>query len=219
MKKFPTWIKSIKFLCFDIDGTLFRNVEEAWNAIQHQIYELVMQHRNISWEEAKNYVRKRYEALGSSTKVLNELGIDGEKFFIGAFGKIDLEHFVKKDEQLLTLISDLRKKYQVGIVSNTHLSIAKKKLEAIGLSLDFFNPLITTYEFGAYKPDPAPFLKSLELARVSPEESVYIGDSEENDILGAKAVEMHTIFVWGESKEANLSVPTIYGIRNLFLAV
>lgn len=217
MKKLPSWIHQIKFLCFDVDGTLFKNVESAWNAIQHQIYETVIRHRNLSLKEAEKYVHERYTTLGSSTKVLNELGVDGEEFFINAFEKLDLASFVEKDKQLIELISDLREKYKVGIVSNTHLSIAKKKLEAIGLSLDFFHPLITTYEFGSYKPDPAPFLKALELAKVTAEESVYIGDKEETDILGAKGVGMHTIFVWGKSEEADLSIETIYDLDKIFL--
>ena len=76
--------------------------------------------------EAEIYVRKRYEALGSSTKILNELGIDGEEFFVKAFKKIDLNKLVSKDLKIVSLISDLKKKYKVGMISNTHLSIARK---------------------------------------------------------------------------------------------
>lgn len=214
----PNWIKTIKFLCFDLDGTLFRNVESAWNAIQGQIYETVMSHRNLSLIQAEEYVRTRYRILGSSTKVLNELGIDGEEFFVNAFNRLDLTQLVSKDEKLTDLIVKLKKKYKVGMISNTHRSIAKKKLEALGLSLRMFHPLITTYELDVYKPDPAPFLKVLEVAGCSPEESVYIGDSVENDIMGAKGVGMKTILVWGESPEADLSVPTIYDLRNIFMS-
>ncbi|MBI5356080.1 HAD family hydrolase [Candidatus Collierbacteria bacterium] len=211
-----SWINQIKFLCFDLDGTLFRNVEAAWNAIQQQIYKTVMRQRHLSLEEAENYVRQRYSVLGSSTKVLNELGIDGEEFFVKAFKKIELDKFISKDDEIIQLISNLKKKYKVGMISNTHRSIARKKLEAIGLSLKEFNPLITTYELDVYKPDPAPFLKALEIASCSPEESVYIGDSVETDIMGAKAVGMKTILVWGKSPEADLSIPTIYDLAKYF---
>ena len=215
--KIPEWVSTIKFLCFDLDGTLFRNVEEAWNAIQQQIYKTVERQRNLSMPEAEIYVRKRYEALGSSTKILNELGIDGEEFFVKAFKKIDLNKLVSKDLKIVSLISDLKKKYKVGMISNTHLSIARKKLEALGLSLKVFNPMITTYELNAYKPDPAPFLKALEMAGASPEESVYIGDSVENDIMGAKGAGMKTILVWSQNKEADLSISTIYDLKKIFL--
>ncbi len=215
--KIPEWVPTIKFLCFDLDGTLFKNVEEAWNAIQQRIYKTVIRQRNLSLQEAENYVRQRYSVLGSSTKVLNELGIDGEEFFVKAFKKIELNKLISKDEKIVRLLSTLKKKYKVGMISNTHRSIAKKKLEAIGLSLKTFNPLITTYELNAYKPDPAPFLKALELAGCSPEESVYIGDSIETDIMGAKGVGMKTILAWSKSSEADLSIPTIYGLEKIFL--
>jgi len=215
--KIPDWIPTIKFLCFDLDGTLFKNVEEAWNAIQQQIYKTVMRQNNLLLQEAAVYVRQRYSVLGSSTKVLNELGIDGEEFFVKAFKKIELNKLISKDEKIVHLISSLEKKYKVGMISNTHRFIAKKKLEAIGLSLKSFNPLITTYELDVYKPDPAPFLKALELAGCSPEESVYIGDSVETDILGAKAVGMKTILAWSESSEADLSISTIYDLKKIFL--
>lgn len=206
----------IRFLCFDLDGTLFRNVKEAWNAIQQQIYKTVERQRNLSSQEAEIYVKQRYETLGSSTKILNELGIDGEEFFVKAFKKIELNKLVPKDKQIVNLVSKLKKKYKVGMISNTHRSIAKKKLEALGLSFKSFNPLITTYELDAYKPDPAPFLKALEMAGVSPEESVYIGDSVENDIMGAKGVGMKTILVWSKNEEADLSISTIYELADIF---
>ena len=60
--------------------------------------------------------------------------------------------------------------------------------------------MITTYELNAYKPDQAPFLKALEMVGASPEESVYIGDSVENDIMGAKGVGMRAILVWVKSR-------------------
>lgn len=213
----PNWISQTKFLCFDLDGTLFRQVPEVWSEIQSRIYKKVMEHRNLNIAEAEKYVNQRYAELGSSTKILNELGIDGEEFFVRAFKRLDLAQLVSKDQKLINLISRLKKKYKVGMISNTHRSIAKKKLEAIGLSLKTFNPLITTYELNTYKPDPVPFLKALEAADCSPEESVYIGDSVENDILGAKGVGMKTILVWGESPEADLSIPTIYDLQKIFL--
>lgn len=215
--KIPTWINQIKFLCFDVDGTLYRHVPAAWEAIQSQIYGVVMEHRKCSLAEAEKYARRRYQKLGSSTKVLNELGIDGREFFNQAFSAIDLKQFVSPEPKLLRLLNKLRPKYRLGIISNNSLSIVSNKLDAIGIPLRIFNPIVTTYELGVLKPDPDPFLKALELAGVSPEGSVYIGDSEEADILGAKAVGMKTIMVWGESKAADLSIPTIYNLERILL--
>ncbi len=214
-----SWINQIKFLCFDVDGTLYRQVPAAWEAIQSQIYETVMEHRKCSPAEAQKYVRRRYQKLGSSTKILNELGIDGREFFNRAFMSIDLKKYVSPDLKITRLLKKLKLKYRLGIISNNSLQIVSKKLDAVGIPLNIFNPVVTTYELGVMKPDPDPFLKALELALVSPDEAVYIGDKEETDILGAKAVGMRTIMVWGESREADLSIPTIYNLKDIFLSI
>lgn len=215
MKK-SSWINQIKFVCFDVDGTLYRHVPAAWEAIQSQIYGAIMEHRKCSLPEAEKYFRRRYQELGSSTKVLNELGVDGQEFFNRAFSAIDLKQFVSPEPKLMILLNKLQSKYRLGIISNNSLPIVSKKLDAIGIPLRTFNPIVTTYELGVMKPDPDPFLKALELAGVSPDESVYIGDREETDILSAKSVGMKTIMVWGESQEADLSIPTIYDLQKYF---
>jgi putative hydrolase of the HAD superfamily len=213
----PPWIKSIKFLCFDVDGTLYRTVPALWDAIKEKILTKVMELRKSSQPEAQKYIDDRFKALGSSTKVLAELGIDAQEFFILAFSSVDVSKYISPDKKLATLINKLRQKYTVGVLSNGDMSSVTRKLMAVGLSPKLFSPFVATYEFGVVKPDPAPFLKVIEEAGVKPEESVYIGDREETDILGAKAVGMKTIMVWGESKEADLSIPTIYGLERIFL--
>ena len=211
------WIHQIKFLCFDVDGTLYRTVPALWDAIKGKILTKVMELRKISRLEAQKYVDDRFKILGSSTKVLAELGIDAQDFFIRAFSSVDIGKYISPDKKLETLINKLRRKYVVGVLSNGDITSVTRKLMAVGLSPKLFSPFVSTYEFGAVKPDPAPFLKAIEDAGVSPEESVYIGDREETDILGAKAVGMRTIMVWGKSKQADLSIKTIYDLKDIFL--
>lgn len=211
------WISQIKLLCFDVDGTLYRSVPALWDAIKGEVLNKVMELRKSSFPEAQKYVDDRFKVLGSNTKVLQELGINAQDFFIRAFAAIDVNKYISPDKKLKTLIDRLRRKYLVGVLSNGDIGSVTRKLAAVGLSPQLFSPFIATYEFGAVKPDPAPFLKAIEAAGVRPEESVYIGDREETDILGAKAVGMRTIMVWGESQEADLSIPTIYDLAELFL--
>ncbi|KKU06576.1 MAG: HAD hydrolase, family IA, variant 1 [Candidatus Magasanikbacteria bacterium GW2011_GWA2_45_39] len=211
------WISQIKFLCFDVDGTLYRTVPALWDAIKGKILSKVIELRKSSEPEAQKYVDDRFKILGSSTKVLAELGIDSQDFFIRAFSSVNVNKYISPDKKLETLINKLRQKYIVGILSNGDINSVIRKITAVGLSPKLFSPLVATYEFGVVKPDPAPFLKVIEAAGVRPEESVYIGDREETDILGAKAVGMRTIMVWGESREADLSIPKIYDLEKTFL--
>lgn len=211
------WIDNIKFLCFDVDGTLFRHVPAIWEAIQPQIYDQVMKQLTCSREAAADYVTRRYRELGSSTKLLKELGVDSEKFFTQIFENIDLTNHVYRDERLALMMKELSECYVLGIVSNNGQVAVEKKLAAVGLPLDLFGVVVTTYELGVMKPDPAPFLKALELARVAPDNTIYVGDSRENDILGAQAVGMRTAYVGGECTEADLSLPSIYDFERILL--
>lgn len=217
MQKFPSWISAIKFLCFDVDGTLYRDVPAVWETIQGKIYREIMEKKHWDRDRTKEEFAALYERLGSSTKVLNELGIDGQEFFTTIFDQVDLTKVINQDVRLNDLLERLRQCYRVGLVSNGTTAAIKKKLGAVGLSSLQFDPFIATFDINAPKPDPTGFLMALERVGVAPEESVYIGDKEETDILGAKGVGMRTIMVWGESKEADLSIPTIYDLDEIFL--
>lgn len=214
--KIPEWISTIKFLCFDVDGTLCRSIPQVWETIKGSFIESISKKLRISFAKADKYVAERHKILGSTTKVLEEAGIDGKEFFNNAYSKLDFSKIIKKDLRLKEIIARLKKKYTIGVLSNGGKESVSKKLQAVGLEEKMFYPFLTTYEMQALKPDPAPFLKALEMAGVSPEESVYIGDSVENDIMGAKGVGMKTILVWSENKEADISIPTIYKLADIF---
>jgi putative hydrolase of the HAD superfamily len=217
MIKIPEWAPKIKFLCFDVDGTLCHSISKVWEAIKQSFVKSISGQLKISVSDAEKYISERYKILGSTTKVLEEAGIDGKEFFNNAYAKLDFSKIIKKDDRLIKLIAELKKRYLIGILSNGGRDAVIKKIQAVGLEEKMFNPFLTTYEMQSLKPDPAPFLKALEIAGCPPEESVYIGDSVETDIMGAKAVGMKTILVWGKSPEADLSIPAIYDLEKIFL--
>ena len=47
--------------------------------------------------------------------------------------------------------------------------------------------VVSSAEAGAAKPDPAPFRRGLELAGVTADQALHVGDSPENDLAGARA--------------------------------
>jgi putative hydrolase of the HAD superfamily len=53
--------------------------------------------------------------------------------------------------------------------------------------LDLVDGVVSSAEVGAAKPDPAPFLRGLELAGAEPADAVHVGDSLDNDLAGAAA--------------------------------
>ncbi len=87
------------------------------------------------------------------------------------------------------MIASLRYRgYRLAIVSNLVLSAEhlRDHLQACSAS-GYFDAIVTSADTGAAKPHPAPFLRALELLQVTADEALAVGDSEETDIVGARA--------------------------------
>ena len=82
----------------------------------------------------------------------------------------------------------------IGIVTNgpTEVQRAKLTLLQIDRLVDF---VLVSEEFGVAKPDPAIFHEALRLAGVKPEEAIFVGDSAEFDMAGARAAGIPTVWV------------------------
>lgn len=92
------------------------------------------------------------------------------------------------------------KGYKLGLISNAS-SISGKRLYALGIDL-YFDSVVWAYETARPKPYPEPFKKMLEQLHVSPEEVMYIGDSEDIDAKGAEAVGMFAVQIKRDGGEA-----------------
>ena len=74
----------------------------------------------------------------------------------------------------------------LAVVSNWDIALRE---HLHGLGLDGLT-VVTSAEAGAPKPDPAVFLRALELLGVRPERALHVGDSEADE-QGARAAGMH----------------------------
>ena len=82
----------------------------------------------------------------------------------------------------------------IGIVTNGPTEVQRAKLELLGIDrlVDF---ILVSEEFGVAKPDPEIFHEALRLAGVRPEEAIFVGDSVEFDMAGARAAGIPTVWV------------------------
>ncbi len=90
------------------------------------------------------------------------------------------------------ILEYLRPKYRLHIITNGFQEIQRKKLENSGIS-SYFSEVIDAEMAGVRKPDPRIFQLAMERSRATASKSMMIGDSLEADILGARALGMHTI--------------------------
>lgn len=75
---------------------------------------------------------------------------------------------------------------RLGVVSNWDMRL-HVLIERVGLKA-FFEFILTSAEAGRRKPDPTIFRQALERLALPSEQVVYIGDSYEDDVVGAQEV-------------------------------
>ncbi|GIP21899.1 HAD family hydrolase [Paenibacillus sp. J22TS3] len=81
----------------------------------------------------------------------------------------------------------------VGLISNWDHS-ARALLDELEL-LDYFDHIMISSEVGVEKPDKEIFEQALHAARVTPEESLYIGDNYYDDVIGSSRVGMEALLI------------------------
>jgi len=80
--------------------------------------------------------------------------------------------------------------------------------------LELVDRVVTSADVGAAKPDRAMFERALELARSRPEDTVHVGDSLDNDVLGARAAGIRAVLVQRDG-EPPAGVETVRALTEL----
>ena len=94
-----------------------------------------------------------------------------------------------------SILRKLSTNHKLGLVSNfTYVPVIYAGLRKLDIN-QFFNAILVSDEVRWRKPHPKIFNEALKRLKVSAQETVYLGDSPLEDIKGAKATGMKTIFV------------------------
>jgi HAD superfamily hydrolase (TIGR01549 family) len=201
----------LKTMFFDFGGTLMDNQtdERAHLEIASRAKErwgLTGTPKEI-WNECKRFAKPMEERL-------DEEWIPSKIRMTAAFEKIlgrkmnrfekewflyeyDRAHrlYVRLFPETVDVLKDLSKKgLRLGIISNIDDDFLYSELLRTGI-IEFFTSITTSCGVGFGKPNPRIFNIAIQRANVTPGESVHIGDSIENDIIGARNVGMKTIFI------------------------
>jgi putative hydrolase of the HAD superfamily len=128
--------------------------------------------------------------------VLKEAGIKYDRKLVFSLlgmmqqAKMDLVPFDDVKPALNTL---KEKGLTLGLISNIEQDISGT-LSKLGLA-SLLAIVVTSQDAGANKPKPEIFRYALKKAGVKPEESVYVGDQYQVDIIGAKGAGMKGILL------------------------
>lgn len=97
------------------------------------------------------------------------------------------------------VLQQLREQYQLGLVSNfDHGATARHVLTKHAVH-DCFDAVVISEELGRRKPHRSIFEHACQRLGVSAAEALFIGDNPKEDIEGAQAAGLRTVWVCGDS--------------------
>ena len=218
-------------LFFDLDDTIWafsRNARDTFEEVYRKYsferyfdsfdhYYTIYQQRNtelwIEYGEGKitkdelNWQRFSYplQAVGVEDETLAEKF--SEDFFAIIPTKSGLMPHAKE------VLEYLAPQYNLYILSNGFQELQCHKMRSAGIDR-FFKKIVLSDDIGILKPWPEIFHFALSATQSEVHDSLMIGDSWENDVIGAKGVGMHQVFYNVTGKEELPFQPT-YHISNL----
>jgi HAD superfamily hydrolase (TIGR01549 family) len=200
---------NIRAIFFDTSDTLYKSAEmEA--AYPQKLVELIATTRNIPADKAKRLLNEATEKLKATEKHVTkvraaaEFGFSRAEVHEKAFCMVRPKDYLSEDTELEAVISMLTQHYKLGIISNLKRSHMLEIFEALGLSPDTFPLMVTEDIVTSIKPDPEPFLKAIGLAKCTPKECLYVGDSPTKDMQPAKEVGMKTVLIADNPSEEDM---------------
>jgi YjjG family noncanonical pyrimidine nucleotidase len=197
--------KVIKAVLFDIDDTLF----DRRAAQQHVFSEFRKKYAEL-FESANDYMLATvfYEAdrlageyyfAGHASESIYEkrfdlfltmMGLETDyaremaEFYLNLYYEIGLQV-----DDAVTVVKQLAKKYELGVVSNGLTKTQHNKLKSLGLS-DLFGCILISEEIGILKPEAKIFWQAAEKLGCQGDECLYVGNSYNGDVVGAKEAGM-----------------------------
>ena len=211
----------IKAVFFDIDDTLYDTSGFAKLARKAALNVMIDAGLPLSPDEAYDLLREIIKEKGSNydkhLNVLTKRVFGEEKPLLIALGMITY-HNVKFallrlfPETMSTLIHLKAQGYHLGVISNGITIKQYEKLVRLGLH-HFFHSVITSQEAGVEKPDIAIFELAMRTMGCKAENSVMIGNSFNDDALGAIDAGMSAVFLTTELKDSERAIIEKRGLK------
>lgn len=191
----------IQAVLFDLDRTLLDRDTSFRNfvASQYERYKAALNHispsdyidrvvqldnRGLLWKD------KVYQVIVSEFPIRD---LSWEELFADFDSRIT-DYYLPLPGMRMMLEALKMTGYSLGLVTNGRTRFQKRSIEALGIERDFQAILISESE-GVRKPDPEIFHRALNRLNARPEHALFVGDSLEADIRGAKAVGMFTAWI------------------------
>ncbi|MBK1717688.1 HAD family hydrolase [Thiocystis violacea] len=216
----------IRLLTFDLDDTLWpcapviQAAEEAlhrWLRIHaprlaeaHDVASLRRRRRQLMEEEPRiahdlGLVRHR-----SLSALLDDFGYSVQLADAAMECFLDHRNRVEPYADVLPVLRALSERYQLVSVTNGNSNVEVTALRGL------FRHSITAAEAGAAKPDPAVFIRALELTGCRPAKTLHLGDDPWLDVEAARALGIAAVWVNRHARDwPDALPPPVLAVANL----
>ena len=201
-------LTGVKAVTFDVDGTLW----DFQTVMRHSLGKVLEELGRLDPEAAAMFnveklveVRDRvHDELRGVVVNLNELRVEGFRRALSEAGRPNELlathlcglYFEHRDagrspfRDVFPTLQALHPRYTLGVLSNGNTYPPDLGLDGL-----FEFTVVSQDHGGIEKPDPRIFEIALEKAGCSPEELIHVGDSLENDIVGAKKAGVKSVWL------------------------
>lgn len=199
----------MKNIIFDVDDTLY-NLMEPFEKAHKDVMEdktdadceeLFKASRTYSDEafylSREGKLSKDEEFIYRIRKTYGDVGVDVSKEEADRFEERYryYQKHIHVPELTAKLLDHCKENYRIGILTNGTAKNQGKKLSTLGLSKWFDEEVMFISDnIGATKPDVRAFKAVQEAMNLDPEETWFIGDTFEIDVIGAKNAGWHVIW-------------------------
>ena len=159
----------------------------------------------------------RYPSIFSET--LRKFGLGGDNLVVGEMIRLYNAHdpCLTVFPETVEVLETLRWQVKMGIVSDGNPETQRRKLMSLDIA-GYFDICVFTGDWGRsyYKPHPRGYEEALRCLSVLPKESVFVGDTPEIDLVGAKKIGMRTVCIYRGHRQTTRSETYVdFTIRDL----
>lgn len=186
----------MRAVIFDLDNTLYDIAQYNCGAFQ-AIAQYLSSNYSLSsdllycrlvdiWYKRTSMYPKLFDEFLDEFNLISELQV-----VIKIFNSYD-GHLQLFSDVLPTLKKTQKMKFKIGLITDGNLERQKRKMKLLNID-KLFDVVIFTSELQHPKPSEIPFVKMLNILKINPESSYYVGDNPYIDFKGAKKVGLKTI--------------------------
>ena len=215
-------IKNVKLIIFDLDNTLF-SFNDLWLEANKHIFKGYSLFKDINYRDFiklyKKYDLYFWKQHDEGIITLDELRelrlIKTLKHFDLNISREEANHFfelffskllasITVNRKMNDLLLSLKENVNIAILTNGKVKEQNSKIDNLNIRSIFEKNIFISKNIGYEKPNPQAFLYVTSKLNVDPKNCLFIGDSFNNDILGALNVNMHTIWLTNLDKELDV---------------